>query len=98
MLLKDGKLQVVQTYLYKSPEDVAYYLLHICESFDADVNNITVVLNGMIGQDSRLYNEICKYFLDIRFGSLPEGIAYPEAVNEYPAHYFSHLFAIAQCV
>jgi hypothetical protein len=98
LLLKEGKLQVVQTYSYKSPEDVVYYLLHVCESFDAEVNNTTVYLNGMISLDSRLYSEISKYFLEIDFGSLPGTITYPEGIHEYPAHFFSYLVALSQCV
>ncbi len=97
MLLKGGKLQAIQTYQYKSPEDVAYYLLHLCESFEVEVNDTTVHLNGMISEQSNLYNEISKYFLNLQFESLPAGINYPETMNEYPSHYFSHLFAVAQC-
>ena len=98
MLLKNGRLQAIQTYQYKSPEDVAYYLLHLCESFDVVLNDSTVHLNGMITKNSTLYNEISKYFLNIQFEPLPAGITYPEAMSEYPAHYFSHLFAISPCV
>jgi Protein of unknown function (DUF3822) len=98
MLLKDGELQAIQTYQYKCPEDVVYYLLHLCESFEVVVNDTTVHLNGMISEQSNLYNEISKYFLNLQFESLPAGITYPEAMSEYPAHYFSHLFAIAPCV
>lgn len=98
MLLKAGRLQAIQTYQYKSPEDVAYYLLHVCESFDVEVNDTTVHLNGMISESSSLYNEINKYFLNLQFEPLPAGISYPETMSEYPAHYFSHLFAAAQCV
>ena len=98
MLLKDSKLQAIQTYQYKVPEDVAYYLLQLCESFDVAVNDTAVHLNGMISEQSNLYNEINRYFLNIRFESLPGDITYPEALSEYPAHYFSHLFAVAQCV
>jgi Protein of unknown function (DUF3822) len=98
LLLKEGKLQLVQTYCYKSPEDVVYYLLHLCESFDVEVNTVTVHLNGMISRDSSLYNEISKYFLEIKFGSLPSGGTYPEAIHEYPDHFFSYLFALLQCV
>jgi hypothetical protein len=98
MLLKENKLQAIQTYQYKSPEDVAYYMLQLCESFDAIVNDIHVHLNGMISEESNLYNGISKYFLNLQFDALPAGIDYPETINEYPAHYFSHLFAAAQCV
>jgi hypothetical protein len=98
MLVKAGKLQAIQTYQYKSPDDVAYYLLHLCESFEVAVNDTTLHLNGMVGENSNLYNELSKYFLHLQFESLPPVFTYPEAMKEYPAHYFSHLFALASCV
>ena len=98
MLVKENKLQAIQTYQYKSPEDVVYYMLQLCESFEASVNDTNVHLNGMISEASNLYNGISKYFLNLQFEALPAGIDYPETINEYPAHYFSHLFAAAQCV
>jgi Protein of unknown function (DUF3822) len=98
MLLKGRRLQAVQTYEYKAPADVAYYLLQLCESFEVAANNAAVHLNGMIGEQSNLYNEISRYFINIQFETLPAGINYPEEISEYPAHYFSHLFAVSQCV
>ncbi len=98
MLSKNGKLQVIQTFRYKTPEDVAYFLLHLCEGFEADVNETTVHLYGMIDSSSSLYTEIYKYFLLVQFGALPAGFRYPEGISDYPAHYFSHLFAAAECV
>jgi hypothetical protein len=98
MLLKENKLQLIQTFDYKTTEDVAYYLLHLCESFDVKATEIAVHLNGMIDASSSLYQEISKYFLNLTFGSLPKSFTYPESINEYPPHFFSHLFAVASCV
>jgi hypothetical protein len=98
MLLKDGKLQIVQTFKFKTPEDVAYYLLQLCEGFETDINETTVHLNGMIDISSGLYAELYKYFLNLKFATLPDTFTYPEEIKEYPAHYFSHLFAAAACV
>ncbi len=98
MLLKEGKLQAVQTYKFKTPEDVAYYLLQLCEAFEVDVNSVIVYLNGMIESSSNLYAGLYKYFLNLEFAALPAGFSYPEEISNYPPHYFSYLFAVASCV
>ncbi|MES2892998.1 MAG: DUF3822 family protein [Bacteroidota bacterium] len=98
VLLKEGKLQVVQSYCYKTPDDVAYYLLNICQRFETDLSVVTVHLSGMIDATSALYSELYKYFLNVFFEALPEEYEYPESISKYPPHYFSHLFAVASCV
>ena len=98
LLQKDGKLQAVQNFFYKTPEDAAYHLLNICRSFETDVSTTTVHLSGMIDAASTLYAELYKYFIHLFLEALPEDYEYPEKMNKYPSHYFSHLFAIAKCV
>jgi hypothetical protein len=98
MLSKDGKMQLVQAFSYKTPEDVAYYLLHVCQSFDVAPAAVKILLNGMIDASSALYTEIEKYFLHLRFGELPEMFTYPAEIKEYPSHFFNHLFLQASCV
>ena len=98
MLVKDGKLQVIQTFSFKTPEDVAYYLLHLCEAFETPVNEMVLHLNGMIDNSSNLYAELYKYFLNVEFAQLPSQFTYPDDINKYPHHYFSYLFAAVSCV
>lgn len=98
MLLKAGKLQSIQTWQFKTPEDVAFYLLQFCEVFEVDIHDTAVHLNGMIDHESNLYNELNKYFMHLQFESLPQTFSYPEEIKQYPPHYFSHLFALAKCV
>jgi Protein of unknown function (DUF3822) len=98
LLIKEGKLQVMQTHSYTTPEDVAYHLLTLCKSFEINVSDIIVHLSGMIDANFTLYSELYTYFLQLRFEALPEQYQYPEELSRYPAHYFSHLFAIAACV
>lgn len=98
LLVKEGKLQVMQTFCYKTPEDVAYYLLSTCKSFDVNEKEVNVTLAGMIDESSPLYAELYKYFLLLNFEQLPVQFQYPDEIKEYPQHYFSHLFAIAACV
>jgi hypothetical protein len=98
LLQKEGKLQAMQNFSYKTPEDAAYHLLNLCRSFETGVKDVTVHLTGMIDAASALYAELYKYFLNIFFEALPEEYEYPEKVRKHPSHYFSHLFAIAKCV
>lgn len=98
MLIKEGKLQCIQSYNFKVPEDINYFLLQLCESFEIPVDDVELLLNGMIDQKSSLYEELHNYFLQIKFGSLPDNFTYPEGINQFPSHYFSHLFQMIACV
>jgi hypothetical protein len=99
MLLKDNKLTSLQTYQYKTPEDAAFYLLQACQVHAINSEDVLLQLNGMISKESNLYTELSKYFLQIQLGELPGQFSYPaNLTEEYPAHYFSHLMAIAACV
>lgn len=95
---KAGKLQAVQLFVFKTPEDAAYYLLNLCQSFEVKAADCELKLSGMIDESSALYKELYKYFLHIQFERLSETFTYPEEMDQYPNHYFSHLFSIAACV
>ena len=97
-LIKNGQLQIIQQFEYKSPEDAAYFILSVCEQFEITLNETEVVLNGMIDEESALYKELRKYLLKIRFSTLPETFTYDDGIKNYASHYFSHLFEIAACV
>ena len=97
VLMKEGKLQLMQNYSYNTPGDAAFHLLTICKNFEVDVNGCKVHVSGMIDESSALFAELYKYFLQIQLDFLPEKFQYPEEINQYPPHYFSHLFSIAVC-
>lgn len=98
MLLKDGKIQIIQNFKYRAPEDVTYYLLGFCENFDLTINETILHLNGRIAKGSDLFKEIDTYFLQIEYATLPSAFQYADEIKHYPAHLFSHLFATASCV
>lgn len=98
LLRQNNQLQVIQNFEFSTPQDAVYHLLNTCESFAADINQTNVILCGMIDADSSLYGELYKYFLHIGFASLPGNFNYTEEIKNYPAQYFSHLFATASCV
>lgn len=96
VLLKEGKLQLVQTYLYLSGTDVAYHILNICKQFN--LIDLPLQITGMIEINSDLHKELSHYFKNIFFGELPTGYEFAKDLKELPPHYFSHLFSFALCV
>lgn len=98
MLVREGKLQVIQNFRYHSPDDCVFHLLNICKGFDVLPDSVNLRINGLIDKQSELYAAIYKYFLQIEFESLPDGYQYDAVFKEYPPHFFSHLFALPACV
>lgn len=98
MLVNNGKLQAIQTFSFKTPEDVVYYLLQLCEAFETNMESLVLHLNGMIDKASNLYAELYKYFMQVEFATLPGEFTYPYGILDYPSHYFSYLLTAATCV
>ncbi|MGZ3846697.1 MAG: DUF3822 family protein [Flavisolibacter sp.] len=92
---KDNHIQLAQTYSYKNPLDVVYYLLKICYEVGLEQSEVTVVLSGLIDQDSAMFSELHSYFLNLHFAQAP---SYSIPENEYPQHYFTSLYNLAACV
>jgi hypothetical protein len=93
LLLKNNRLQLFQTYPYATPADVLYYLLSICEAQLVSPAEVSVVLTGLLEQESALYKELWQYFMHIELreagflaGDLP-----------FPQHYFTTLNDLLLC-
>ncbi len=98
MLTAGGNLQAIQTYHFQTPEDVTYHLLQLCEAYRVPLAGTWLHLGGMVDENSALYQSLYSFFPQVAFLGLPEGVVLPETLRAYPEHYFSHLFAAAQCV
>jgi hypothetical protein len=94
-LIKDEKYQLVNSYNYRSPEDVGYILLNLCHQFG--IQNIRLEVSGLFEENSPLYKELYKFFTDINFKIFSEKTSVSEEIAKYPSHYFSYLFAIDSC-
>jgi hydrogenase maturation factor HypF (carbamoyltransferase family) len=95
---KQNQLHLIQQFDYTNAQDAAYYLLAIVQQHKMDVNEMAVVLSGMINENSTLYIELHKYFKHLSFATLPTSFNYVTDIETLPSHYFAHLFSIAACV
>ena len=95
---RDGKLLFSGDFTFHDPEEAAYHVLNVLGNFGLPPDETTILLSGMIDADSNLYTALFKYFLNLKWLPLPEGASCTEDIRQYPAHFFSHLFAEALCV
>lgn len=94
---KAGVLQLQQTYPYKAPADVSYYLLQACEQHGIAPAEASLCLSGFIDQDSHLYQEIYRYFLSIQLLPIPAEVTLSEAMESLPPQFYSFLIPLLQC-
>ena len=94
-LIKNGVAQFINTFEYKTAEEVLYVLLNTCKQFNTE--NIPVEISGTLETNSALSKEIHKYFSPVNFTELPSGHNYSEEFTKHPSHYFSYIFAVDSC-
>lgn len=95
LLKKEMAIQLVQTYAYKTPLDVVYYLLKICYTFELSQQNLFLILSGLMEKDSNLFAELLHFFSNIHFAQQPE-IGLPE--SPHPHYFFTSIYNLAACV
>ena len=97
-VFKNNALQLVQTYNYDTPDDVSYHLLALCSQFNLDNQKVILKIAGLLDEQSKLYQELFKYFLNMEWEAPSAGSRLHEVFEAYPAHYFSPLLNMALCV
>ena len=95
LVKKDGGLQLAQTYMYKTPLDVVYYLLKIFYEFSLDQSEAFLIVSGLVERDSALYKEMHHYFSNLHFAQSP---AFIVPGDDHPHYYFTSLYNLAACV
>ena len=97
-VFKDKAIQLLQSYSYQTPDDVSYYLLAICNRFGISQEKVMLIVSGLLDEQSRLFQELLKYYLNVQWDQLPDTVKLDGAFTEFPSHYFSPLLKMALCV
>ncbi|WP_162944771.1 DUF3822 family protein [Flavisolibacter nicotianae] len=95
LLKKDMHVHLAQTYAYKTPLDVIYYLLKICYEFGLSQQEVVIILSGLVEKDSNLFTDVQQYFTQILFAGQPE-IGLPS--SPHPHYFFTSIYNLAACV
>ena len=97
LVLKKGKIQLMQTFLYQDAKDVSYHLLNCCRQLEISQEEVVLLVGGLIDKQSTLSTELYKYFLHIVFEQIDESIKVTDELRELPLHYFSSILKMAVC-
>lgn len=97
LIVRNGKVQLVQTFLYQDTTDVIFHLLNCCRHLGLDHEKVKLLVGGLIDRQSALSTELHKYFLRVRFDEMDESIKVTDELKELPLHYFSSILKIAVC-
>ena len=97
LAIRNGKVQLVQTFLYQDTKDVLYHLLNCCKLLGFDQEKVKLLVGGLIDRKSALSEELHKYFLRLQFDEIDESIKITDELKELPLHYFSNILKIAVC-
>lgn len=93
-ILKNGKLQFMQSFTYQSPEDVLYYLLSLCQRLQLNIGFLAIKVSGMIDLHTPLYGQLVKYFHNVSVETVDPGrISFD--TGDYPSHYFTPIYNLA---
>ncbi len=67
VVLKNGELQLCNTYTYKTPEDFIYYTLFCMEQLNLNPENLPLILCGDIEKEDENYKIAYTYIRNIEF-------------------------------
>jgi len=88
IVVKEGKLQLVQSFAYDTKEDVLYHLANLNRQFTLNAVHSQLEISGRFDTGSELHQQLQPLFGLISFDTTePDGIF--KTTGEYPSHYFT---------
>lgn len=98
IVILDGReLLFSNAFSYKTPEDIAYYILFVYEQLHLNTETIELVLSGKIEKTAKEHSLLYTYIKHIKFGSLPESFNFSYKFDEIPPYKFFSLFTQYLC-
>ncbi|HEY4797775.1 MAG TPA: DUF3822 family protein [Bacteroidia bacterium] len=91
-LLEGKELLFSNVFKYKTPEEIAYYVLFVYEQLDLNPDSVELILSGEIEKTAKEHTLLYTYIRNIRFAVRPEGFSYSYKFEEIPNHNFFSLF------
>ncbi len=97
IIIKQGILQLYNSYPFKMKEDFLYYLLFAMKQFSCDPSSTKVLIMGKIAEQSAIHQLLIKYIADVNFvvNFTPSDLY--SLLNEIPEHYYFTLLNMHKC-
>ena len=93
-VVKDKKLQIIQSFPYNIDDDVLYFLLSLIKQFGIDTSHSILEVSGMYDPGSSLHQQVVKLFGRISFDTMQADGLFASALANFPAHYFTPFYKL----
>lgn len=97
-ILEDGKLLFNNSFKYKAPEDIAYYILFVYEQLHLNPEEVELIVSGEIEKTAKEHSLLYNYIRHVKFAALPDGFNFSYKFNEVQPHKFWSLFTQYLCI
>ncbi|MCY7362936.1 MAG: DUF3822 family protein [Ignavibacteria bacterium] len=91
---KDERFQLIQSYRYKSTEDVLYYVMRIVQQYHFDFSEVLLEVSGLIDKELSLYTQLSTLFNRITTDNMQLVGVFKTVEGEYPPHYFTPFYKL----
>ncbi len=98
LVVVEKKVIFQKSYAIENPEEFNYYLLLIANQLSINLADTPVYLSGIIDQEDQKYVCLKKYFTAIHFLNFVDSDLDQLILDDMPAHYYTTLLALDQCV
>lgn len=85
---KNNKLQLQNSFEYKTSEDVIYFLLYVMEQLGMGQETTEVYISGSIVKESNVYNLLYRYIKEIKLLELPNQVFYSQPLRLAEPHQY----------
>ena len=92
VILEGRTLLFNNAFSYKTPEDIAYYILFVYEQLHLNPEEVELVLSGEIEKTAREHSLLYNYIRHVKFAVLPDEFKYSYKFDEVQPHRFWNLF------
>ena len=97
LIVKNGKIQLCNSFFYKKYSDVIYFISNILNLFSLTPESTKVILSGEIEASSEVLSEMQKMFKNIQFEKYNPDYNYSLELSTLPQHKFVNLLNLNHC-
>lgn len=95
IVVKQTKLQLVQSFHYETKEDVLYYLLNIAKQFKMMPEFDLLTIAGFVEEGGKIPSLLKSYFGNVIFYQLDSNATSLEKFATHPAHFFTSIIKLS---
>jgi len=96
-LYNKNNLILHQIYTETNVSDITYHIANILSVKEIGKETITIQLHGESKQVPAVFDELSRYFQNVKYCNRISALNYPDSMLSQPTHYFFNLLSVVTC-